>query len=65
MVAVEKVEEYLKNKSKKISSLEDLIQVATISANNEKAIGTLIATIMHKVGSEGTINVQTGKNFRP
>jgi len=37
--------------------------VATISANNEKQIGSLIATIMHKVGNEGTINVQTGRTL--
>lgn len=63
MLAVDKVEEYLRKKSKKIASLEDLIKVATISANNEKSVGELIATIMHKVGPEGTINVQTGKTL--
>jgi chaperonin GroEL len=63
IVAVDKIEEYLKNKSKKISTLEDLIKVATISANNDKETGELIGNIMHKVGPEGTINVQTGKTL--
>ncbi len=63
MLAVEKVEEYLNKNSKKISSLEDYIKVATISANNEAETGTLIATIMHKVGAEGTINVQSGRTL--
>jgi chaperonin GroEL len=63
MIAVEKIEEYLKNKSKKITTQEDLARVATISANNDKQIGDLIATIMYKVGPEGTINVQTGKTL--
>jgi chaperonin GroEL len=63
MHAVEVIETELKKKSKKISTKEDLARVATISANNDATIGELIATIMHKVGSEGTINVQTGKTL--
>jgi len=63
MISVEKIEEYLRKISKKISTKEDLIKVATISANNDKQTGELIATIMHKVGPEGTINVQTGKTL--
>lgn len=63
MVAVEKIEEYLNKKSKKIANKEDLVRVATISANNDKQLGELIATIMHKVGPEGTINVQNGKTL--
>jgi len=63
MHAVEVIEENLKKKSKKITTKEDLARVATISANNDAAIGELIATIMHKVGPEGTINVQTGKTL--
>lgn len=63
MTAVEKIEEHLKKISKKISTKEDFAKVATISANNDSQIGELIATIMHKVGPEGTINVQTGKTL--
>jgi chaperonin GroEL len=63
MLAVEKIEDYLKKNSKKISSKEDFAKVATISANNDSQIGELIASIMHKVGAEGTINVQTGKTL--
>jgi chaperonin GroEL len=63
MVAIEKIEEYLKQKSKKITTQEDLARVATISANSDKQIGDLIASIMYKVGPEGTINVQTGKTL--
>lgn len=63
MIAVEKVEEYLKQHSKKVESKEDLVRVASISANNDTQIGELIATIMTKVGPEGTINVQSGKTL--
>lgn len=63
MLAVEKVEEFLKKKSIKITSTEELANVATISANNDTAIGNLISGIMEKVGAEGTINVQDGKTL--
>lgn len=63
MVAVEKVEAYLREISKKVHSKEDLVQVATISANNDRQIGELIASVMAKVGPEGTINVQSGKTL--
>jgi chaperonin GroEL len=36
-------------------------QVATISANNDKAIGALIAQAMKKVGKEGVITVEEAK----
>ena len=61
--AVEKVEEYLKKTSKKIQNEEDLAHVATISANNDKEIGELIASVLKKVGPEGTVNVQVGKTL--
>ena len=63
MLAVERVEEFLKKKSIKITSREELANVATISANNDTAIGNLISGIMEKVGAEGTINVQDGKTL--
>jgi len=63
MLAVERVEEFLKKKSIKITSREELANVATISANNDSAIGNLISGIMEKVGAEGTINVQDGKTL--
>lgn len=61
MLAVEKIEEYLSKISIKISGKEELANVATISANNDKEIGNLIAGIMDKVGHDGTINVENGK----
>lgn len=61
MLAVQKVEEYLTKKSVKITTKDQLANVATISANSDKEIGTLISTIISKVGHEGVINVETGK----
>jgi chaperonin GroEL len=54
------------NISGKISSEEQLKQVATISANNDPEIGELIATSMEKVGREGVVFIEeskTGETF--
>lgn len=64
IAAVEKVEAYLKKESISISSKEDLAKVATISSNNDKAIGELIANILDKVGRDGVINVENGKTLK-
>jgi chaperonin GroEL len=63
MLAIEKIEEYLSKISIKISNKEELANVATISANNDKEIGDLIAGIMNRVGPDGTINVENGKTI--
>jgi len=54
------------NISEKISSEEQLKQVAAISANNDSEIGELIATSMEKVGREGVVFIEeskTGETF--
>lgn len=48
----------LEKQSKKVKSNEEIAQVGTISANGEKAIGTMIAKAMQKVGNEGVITVE-------
>ena len=63
MLAVEKVEEYLKKISQPIHSNEELSRVACISTNNDAELGELIAGILNKIGRDGTINVQTGKSL--
>ena len=59
--AVKDIVEVLKNKSQDISNEEQLRQVATISANNDIEIGTLIATAFEKAGREGVITVEESK----
>ncbi len=51
----------LKKQSKKISSSQEIAQVATISANNDKEIGKMIADAMDKVGKDGVITVEEAK----
>ena len=56
--ATEKVVAYLKEKSVEVKDKEKIIQVATISANNDEEIGKLIADAMEKVGYDGVITVE-------
>ncbi len=60
--AVKAVVENLKAQSQAVGNDNEKIkQVATISANNDATIGTLIAEAMGKVGNEGVITVEEAK----
>src|SRR5213080_3380169 len=56
--AVEAVVEELKKISKPVKSHKEQEQVATVSANNDKKIGSLIAEAMEKVGKDGVVTVE-------
>ncbi len=60
--AVEVVSEEIKKMSKPVSGKEEISQVGTISANNDKQIGDLIAEAMEKVGKDGVITVEESKS---
>lgn len=62
-MAVNAVIQDLKSKAMMISTPEEITQVATISANNEREIGELIARAMEKVGKEGVITVSSGNTL--
>ena len=53
--------EHLKAMVKPVTSKSEIAQVGAISANNDKAIGDLIADSMEKVGRDGVITVEEGK----
>jgi chaperonin GroEL len=59
---VGKVVESLKKISKKITTKEEMAQVATISAE-DKDLGNLIAEVMQEVGKDGVITVEESKAF--
>ncbi len=59
--AVKDIVKVLQDKSQDISNEDQLKQVATISANNDKEIGTLISTAFDKAGREGVITVEESK----
>ena len=54
--AVESVVDELKKLSKSTKEKKEILQVATIAANNDKTIGNLIAEAMEKVGKDGVID---------
>jgi chaperonin GroEL len=53
----------LKNLSKPTKDRREIAQVGTISANNDLAIGEIIAEAMEKVGKEGVITVEEAKGL--
>ncbi len=61
--AVDAVVEDLKRISKPTKGKKEISQVATISANNDKTIGDLIADAMEKVGKDGVITVEEAKSM--
>lgn len=61
-LAVKKVVEGLKEISKEIGDdREKIAQVGSVSANNDRSIGELIASAMEKVGKDGVITVEEAK----
>ncbi len=59
--AVAVVVDEIRKSSKEVKSREEIAQVGTISANNDLAIGELIADAMEKVGKDGVITVEEAK----
>jgi chaperonin GroEL len=61
--AVEAIVAELRTLAKPCSGRTEIAQVATISANSDRAIGEVIATAMEKVGKDGTITVEEAKSI--
>lgn len=59
----EKIITGLKENSTECEALANLIDVATISANNDSELGSLIAEVMHEIGSEGAIAMKNGSSY--
>jgi chaperonin GroEL len=64
--AVEAVTANLKKQSKPIdaSKKDDIANVATISANNDREIGSIMADAFARVGKDGVITVEEGKGLK-
>jgi chaperonin GroEL len=62
--AVDAVVEELKKISKPCTTSKEIAQVGAISANQDAAIGKIIAEAMEKVGKEGVITVEDGKSLQ-
>jgi len=61
--AVEKTVEELRKISKPTKDKMEIAQVGTVSANNDRTIGEIIAEAMEKVGKEGVITVEEAKSM--
>lgn len=62
-IACDLVKKELDKMSKKVEGKTQIAQIATISANGDEAIGSLLAEAFERVGKEGTITVSEGKTL--
>jgi chaperonin GroEL len=60
-LAVAEVVKDLQARSRKVSTNDEIAQIATISSNGDRSIGDMIAQAMQKVGNEGVITVEEAK----
>jgi chaperonin GroEL len=63
-LATEQVVAELERMSKKIKSKDELTNVATVSANNDRHIGELISEAMDKVGKDGVVTVEESRTIQ-
>src|SRR6202030_2119330 len=61
--AVDAVIESLRKQTKPISGKADIANVASISANNDREIGNIMADAFERVGKDGVITVEEGKSL--
>merc|ERR1719154_528182 len=64
MTAVDAVVSHIQTLSRKVTTPAEIAQVATISANGDSEVGSLISAAMEKVGREGVITVKDGKTLK-
>ena len=62
-MAVDAVVKDIQQRSKKVSTNDEIAQVGTISANGDAEIGRMLAEAMKKVGNEGVITVEEAKSL--
>lgn len=61
--AVEKIVENLERLSTPIASLDQIINIATISSNNDLVIGNLVASAIDKAGLDGAVTVEESRSL--
>ena len=63
-IATDAVVTELRRISRKVKSKEDLMNVASVSANNDREIGKLISEAMEQVGKDGVVTVEEAKGLQ-
>ena len=64
LLATEKVVGELQRMSQKVKTKEELTNVASVSANNDREIGKLISEAMEQVGKDGVVTVEESKTLQ-
>ncbi|MCM3874179.1 MAG: chaperonin GroEL [Pyrinomonadaceae bacterium] len=64
LLATEKVVGELQRMSQKVKTKDELTNVATVSANNDREIGKLISEAMEQVGKDGVVTVEEAKTLQ-
>jgi chaperonin GroEL len=62
-MAVHVVVDDVRKRSRKVSTNDEIAQIAIISANGDVEIGRMMAEAMQKVGNEGVITVEEAKSL--
>ena len=62
--AVEQIVEDLKKHSKEVFGNDDILNIATVSANGDTTVGKFISDAMEKVGKTGVVTVEEGKGLK-
>ena len=62
-LATERAVEAIKAQAKEVKGQEELTNVASVSANNDRKIGELIAAAMEQVGKDGVVTVEESKTI--
>ena len=62
--ACEQIVNQLQEQARQIRSQEDIKHIATISANNDESIGTLIATAVDSAGKDGSVLIEEARSLK-
>jgi len=62
--ACDQIVDTLKEQARQIRSQEDIKHIATISANNDESIGTLVATAVDSAGKDGTVLIEEARSLK-
>tara|TARA_R110000851_G_scaffold56586_1_gene132101 strand:+ start:403 stop:1974 length:1572 start_codon:yes stop_codon:yes gene_type:complete len=62
-IATEALVETLKQLAVEISSVEEIANIATISANNDRVIGELVSTAVDRAGKNGAITIEEARSL--
>ncbi|WP_034295982.1 chaperonin GroEL [Herbaspirillum sp. RV1423] len=63
-MAVDAIVARLQENSRKVSSNQEIMQVGTISANGDMAIGEMIAQALERVGGDGVVKSEDGRGMK-